>query len=69
MKNLWTKRNIMDYLSPPDKSLDKNYSPIRQQYRKELRRMDEETKKELIAPYCRATVNQHKTTSSRTLQI
>ena len=34
----------MDYLSHPDKSLDKNYSPIRQKYRKELRRMDKETK-------------------------
>ncbi len=44
MKNLWTKRNIMDYLSHPDESLDKNYSKLRQKYRKELRRMDEETK-------------------------
>ena len=44
MKNLWTKRNIMDYLRHPDESLDKNYSPIRQKYRKELRRMDIETK-------------------------
>ena len=41
MKNLWTKRNIMDYLSHPDESLDKNYSPLRQKYRKELRRMDD----------------------------
>ena len=45
MKNLWTKRNILDYLRHPEESLDKNYTPIRQQYRKELRRMDEETKK------------------------
>ena len=45
MKNLWTKRNILDYLRHPEESLDKNYSPIRQKYRKELRRMDEETKK------------------------
>ena len=44
MKNLWTKRNIVDYLSNPDESLDKTYSPIRQKYRKELRRMDMETK-------------------------
>jgi hypothetical protein len=44
MKNLWTKRNILDYLSNPDESLDKTYSPIRQKYRKELRRMDMETK-------------------------
>tara|TARA_B100001027_G_scaffold183020_1_gene134749 strand:+ start:202 stop:369 length:168 start_codon:yes stop_codon:yes gene_type:complete len=26
MKNLWTKRNIMDYLSHPEESLDKNYT-------------------------------------------
>ena len=45
MKNLWTKRNILDYLRYPEESLDKNYSPIRQKYRKELRKMDEETKK------------------------
>ena len=45
MKNLWTKRNIIDFLSHPDESLDKKYSPHRQKYRKELRRMDEETKK------------------------
>ena len=37
MKNLWTKRNILDYLKHPKGSLDKNYSPIRQKYRKELR--------------------------------
>ena len=43
MKNLWTKRNILDYLRYPDESLDKNYSPIRQKYRKEFRRFDEET--------------------------
>ena len=45
MKNLWTKRNILDYLRHPEESLDKNYTPIRQKYRKELRRMDKETKK------------------------
>ena len=44
MKNLWTKRNILDYLRYPDESLDKNYIPIRQKYRKELRRMDKEIK-------------------------
>ena len=38
----------MDYLSHPDESLDKNYSPLRQKYRKELRRMDEETKKGVV---------------------
>ena len=46
MKNLWTKRNILDYLRYPEESLDKNYAPIRQKYRKELRRQDEETKKQ-----------------------
>ncbi len=34
----------MDYLSHPDESLDKNYSPLRQKYRKALRKMDMETK-------------------------
>ena len=46
MKNLWTKRNILDYFRYPEESLDKKYSPIRQKYRKELRRQDEETKKQ-----------------------
>ena len=46
MKNLWTKRNILDYLRYPDESLDKNYPSIRQKFRKELRRQDEETKKQ-----------------------
>ena len=46
MKNLWTKRSILDYLRYPEESFDKNYSPIRQKYRKELRRQDEETKKQ-----------------------
>ena len=46
MKNLWTKRNILDYLRYPEESLDKNNPPIRQKYRKELRRQDEETKKQ-----------------------
>ena len=46
MKNLWTKKNILEYLRHPEESLDKNYSPIRQKYRKELRRQDEETKKQ-----------------------
>ena len=46
MKNLLTKRNILDYLRYPEESLDKNYPPIRHKYRKELRRQDEETKKQ-----------------------
>ena len=46
MKNLWTKRNILDYLRYPEESLDKKYSPIKQKYRKELRRQDEETMKD-----------------------
>ncbi len=44
MKNLSTKRNIVDYLNHPDESLDKNYNPTYQKYRRELRRMDMETK-------------------------
>ena len=44
MRNFWTKRNIMEYLNHPDESLNKNYSPIKQKYRKQLRRMDKETK-------------------------
>ena len=43
MRNLWTKRNIMDYLSHPEESLDKNYNPTRQKYRKALRKMDMES--------------------------
>ena len=46
MKNIGTKRNILDYLRYPEEILDKNYSPIRQKYRKELRRKDKETKKQ-----------------------
>lgn len=46
MKNLWTKRNILDYLRYPEEILDKNYSPVRRDYRKKLRRLDEETKKD-----------------------
>ena len=44
MKNLWTKRNILDYLRYPEESLDKNYSPTKQKYKKELIRKDEEKK-------------------------
>ena len=44
MKNLWTERNIMDYLSHLDERLDKKYNPTHQKYREELRRMDLETK-------------------------
>ena len=46
MEKFVNKRNILDYLRHPEESLDKNYSPVRQKYRKELRRMDEETKKD-----------------------
>ena len=60
MKSLWTKRNIMDYLSHPDESLDKNYCPLRQKYRKELRRMDEETKKMVLdSPSIKKRDNPH----------
>ena len=43
--DLWTKRNIMDYLSNPKESLDKNYSKERQKIRKAIRAEDEKTKK------------------------
>ena len=45
MKNLWTKRNILDYLRRPSEEYDKEYSPTRQKYRQEFRRMDEKSKK------------------------
>ena len=44
VKNLWTKRNILDYLRNPSADLDKNYIPIRQKYRQEFRRMDEKSR-------------------------
>ena len=34
--DVYTKRNIMDYLSHPEESKDKNYSKERQQIRQEL---------------------------------
>ena len=43
--DLWTKRNITDYLSNPDESLDKNYSEEKQKIRKAIRAEDEKTKK------------------------
>ena len=43
--DLWTKRNIMDYLSNPEENLDKNYSKERQKIRKAIRAEDEKTKK------------------------
>ena len=43
--DLWTKRNIMDYLSNPEESLDKNYSDERQKIRKAIRAEDKKTKK------------------------
>ena len=43
--DLWTKRNIMDYLSNPEESLDKNYSEERQKIRKDIRAEDKKTKK------------------------
>ena len=43
--DLWTKRNIMDYLSNPEENLDKNYSEERQNIRKAIRAEDEKTKK------------------------
>ena len=43
--DLWTKRNIMDYLSNPEENLDKNYSEERQKIRKAIRAEDKKTKK------------------------
>ena len=43
--DLWTKRNIMGYISNPHESLDKNYSKERQKIRKAIRAEDEKTKK------------------------
>ena len=43
--DLWTKRNIMDYLSNPEESLDKNYLKERQKIRKAIRAEDIKTKK------------------------
>ena len=43
--DLWTKKNIMDYLSNPEKNLDKNYSEERKKIRKAIRAEDEKTKK------------------------
>ena len=43
--DLWTKRNIIDYLITPEESLDKNYSKERQKIRKAIRAEDEKTKK------------------------
>ena len=43
--DLWTKRNIMDYLSRPEESLDKNYSIERQKIRKAIRAEDEKQRK------------------------
>ena len=43
---IWTKKNICDYLSHPEESLDKNYSKERQKIRKAIRAEDTRTKKE-----------------------
>tara|TARA_Y100000994_G_scaffold53091_1_gene42519 strand:+ start:233 stop:397 length:165 start_codon:yes stop_codon:yes gene_type:complete len=40
------KKKYHGLLSHPEESLDKNYAPILEKYIKELRRMDEETKKD-----------------------
>lgn len=58
-ENLWTKRNIIDYLSHPDKELFRtiNYSPLRHKYRKELQRMDMDTKVEGGAVYWNYILN------------
>ena len=44
--DVYTKRNIMDYLSHPEESKDKNYSKERQEIRKYIRKDDVAVKKD-----------------------
>ena len=43
--DLWTKKNIMNYTSDPDKKNDKRYPPSMQKIRKLIREEDKKTKK------------------------
>ena len=43
--DVYTKRNIYDYLKRPDKKFDKEYSEERQKIRKYIRKDDLATKK------------------------
>ena len=43
--DVYTKRNIYDYLAKPEEKYDKDYSEERQKIRKYIRKDDLETKK------------------------
>ena len=43
--DVYTKRNIYDYLKRPDKKFDKEYSEERQEIRKYIRKDDLEAKR------------------------
>ena len=43
--DLWTKRNIQDYLARPESKFDKDYPKERQEIRKAIREEDKKTKK------------------------
>ena len=43
--DLWTKKNIRNYLGDPDEKNDKRYPPSMQKVRKLIREEDKKTKK------------------------
>ena len=42
--DLWTRENIKNYTCDPDEENDKKYSKEMQKVRKEIRKLDKETK-------------------------
>ena len=44
MMDLWTRENIKNYTCDPDEENDKKYSKEMQKVRKEIRKIDKETK-------------------------
>ena len=42
--DIWTRKNIQNYTSDPDEESDKKYSKEMQKIRKEIRKLDKETK-------------------------
>ena len=44
MIDLWTRENIKNYTCDPDEENDKKYSKEMQKVRKEIRKLDKETK-------------------------
>ena len=42
--DIWTRKNIQNYTSDPDEESDKKYSKEMQKVRKEIRKIDKETK-------------------------